>query len=80
MSKWIPHVKGSPGESYEISVVREDNTHGFKSYGWHDQSKKLHISDSSGASAIRISERIWTKLVVVAAEVAAELNEEEGNE
>lgn len=41
---WNVVVFGKAGESsWEISVVRDDNKHGRKSYGWFDDRKLLAI-------------------------------------
>lgn len=44
MAKWFAHTKGGPPESvFEVAVLREDNTHGKRSYGWFGEDK-LFIS------------------------------------
>lgn len=74
---WVPHTKGGPStDSYEICVIRKNNEHGKKSYGWHDKNK-IHISSSGGPCHDRVSRLVWDKLVKVAAEVADEMNAQE---
>lgn len=73
-SKWEVHTKGGPGTGFEICVIREDNAHGHKSYGWYG-ADKIFISDFGGPCTTKVDKRIWDKLVKVAQEVAAEFNE-----
>lgn len=76
MSKWIAHIKGEAGDkSFEICVVKKDNTHGFKSYGWFDENKLL-ISHNGGPCHWPLEKIVWDKLVKVAEEVAEILNKE----
>ena len=71
MDRWIVNVKGEANSSsFEISVVRKDNVHGIKSYGWFDDTKLL-ISSSSHYT---LTERAWDKMIKLANEVADELN------
>jgi hypothetical protein len=73
-SKWIVNTKGAAQQkSWEISVVREDNTHGIKSYGWFDENKQL-VSSSGGPSHTPISPVMWDMLVEVAEKYAQTLN------
>ena len=74
MNKWIVNVKGKANSSsFEISVVREDNAHGIRSYGWFDDTKLL-ISHNEGLCCWPLTERIWDKMIKLANEVADELN------
>jgi len=74
---WIVETKGTPNSNtFEISVVREDNEIGRKSYGWYGPDK-MYISDSGGPCNNFVTESIWDKLVVVARDVANELNDYE---
>lgn len=76
-AKWIVDIKGSANsESFEISVIREDNEHGKDSYGWHDENK-LYISGSGGPCQDCLTEKVWGKMVILAQEVADEMNMEE---
>ena len=48
MPKWITQVFGDVnGSHWEVSVVREDNEHGQKSWGWFDD-RKLLVSHNGG--------------------------------
>jgi hypothetical protein len=75
-AKWIVNIKGAPGRTSEISVIREDFPHGFISYGWFGPDKKL-ISASD--HSFYIEQPAWDKLIAVAHEVAAELNSAEAS-
>lgn len=75
--KWIVHTKGAAGEEgFEISVLREDNTHGQRSYGWFDKDKLL-ISHNGGPCDWPVIPLVWDMLVKVAEDVAKRMNEEE---
>ena len=76
MAKWVANIKGRPMEGFEISVLRDDNDHGKRSYGWIDDTKIL-ISSSGGPCSYRIPKLVFDKLVKVAHEVAQELNDAE---
>ena len=79
MAKWVVNKKGGPSvDSFEISVIRDDNRHGKESYGWFDKNKLL-ISSSGGPCRTKITRQVWDKLLAVAHEVADELNNEEKN-
>ena len=76
-TKWIVNKKGGPSvDSFEISVIRENNRHGKESYGWFDKDKLL-ISSSGGPCRTKITRQVWDKLVKVAHEIADELNNAE---
>jgi hypothetical protein len=52
--KWVVDVKiddnGQGDVSYEFSIIREDNEHGFRSWGWDDGDEKIILfSDSYNA-------------------------------
>ncbi len=48
MAKWLVDVKGDVNsESWEVAIVREDNVHGRRSWGWFDQNKLL-VSHNGG--------------------------------
>lgn len=73
-SKWVVNVKGAPNEEhFEISVIRETNSHGIRSYGWFN-SEKLLISHSGGPCQNPVSKPVWDKLIEVAKETADSLN------
>jgi len=75
---WEVNIKGAFCEpSFEISVLRSDNLHGKRSYGWFDENKLL-ISHSGGPCKDSATLKIWGKLIKVAREVVDELNADEG--
>lgn len=74
---WIVDVKGGPGSSsFEVSVIREDYKFGQFSYGWFGPHKLLVTHN--GVCSWPLIDRIWTKAVQLAHEIAVELNKEEG--
>lgn len=74
-SKWIVSVKGNPsGSSWEISVLRADNTHGIHSYGWFDEDKLL-ISHSSTPCRWPLAPGLGPFMVELANRYAAFLND-----
>ena len=76
-NKWIVNVKGSANSSaFEICVVRENNTHGIKSYGWFDENKLL-ISHNGGPCTWPLIPLVWNKMIKIANEVVIELNTSE---
>lgn len=75
--KWIVHTKGGPGRpDYEICVIRENNDHGIRSYGWFYEDKK-QISTSGGPCYNKIDQFLWDHLIRVAELYAEELNNKE---
>ena len=69
--KWIVDIKGGANsEGFEISVVRQSNKHGIRSYGWFGPDKVMIASDSR-ESLIPI---VWDRMIVLANEVAEDLN------
>jgi len=77
-AKWVAHTKGGyTTDGFEVCVIREDNTHGKRSYGWMGRDK-IHISDSGGPCRNRVANKmIWDGLVELAHKVADELNRQE---
>ena len=74
MSPWIAHAKGGPASSsFEIAVVRENNTHGIASYGWFDE-RKLLVSHNGGPCRWGVTKPVWDKLIALAEYEAARLN------
>ena len=73
---WVVDTKGGPGkESFEISVIRESNEHGFRSYGWYNPNEKRLISHNGGPCQWPIDDQFtWDLLVEVAQKVADNLN------
>lgn len=73
--KWEVHTKGAAGEqTFEICVIRSDNEHGKKSYGWFGDDKLL-ITHNGGPCHWPITQRVWDGSVKLAQEVANELNQ-----
>jgi hypothetical protein len=71
---WEVCIKGAAGQkSFEIAVLRSDNEHGKRSYGWFGR-EKLLISHNGGPCEWPVTQSVWDKLVKVAHEIAAELN------
>lgn len=69
---WVVNTfGGSSLTSFEISVVREENTQGRKSWGWFGKDKLLISQGDPGQMA---NPNIWIKLCALAQEIADELN------
>ena len=66
--KWVANIKGTKSSNFEISVVREDNKHGIRSYGWFDSTKILVSSGKITTSYV------WDQLVHLAHDYALKLN------
>jgi hypothetical protein len=72
--KWVVDIKGKAGEhSFEISVLRESNSHGRKSFGWFGPDKLL-ITHNGGPCHWPLVQSVWDRCVRVAEETADELN------
>lgn len=72
--KWKVQVFGKRcSSSWEISVVRLDNEHGQKSWGWFDE-KKLLISHNGGPCSWPIIGFVWDQQSRIAEELCAKLN------
>ena len=63
-------------QGFEITVIRQNNIHGHRSWGWIDANKLL-ISSSGGPCRDEVIPLVWDKLVKLAQEVADELNAKE---
>ena len=76
---WVAHSKGDWGQEYfEIYVIRQNNSHGFKSYGWFDPDIKRLITHNGGPCNWPIdNQHTWDLLIQVARTVANKLNNEE---
>lgn len=75
--KWIVNTLGGPDrEFFEISVVRESNQHGQRSYGWFGEDKLL-ISHNGGPCRWGVTSDVWERLIRVANETAEALNTED---
>lgn len=72
--KWLHNVSGDK-EEHEISVVRSDNEHGFKSFGWDHPCKKF-ILFASGESFGCDTEEEFAVRVLIAEKFAKLLNDE----
>lgn len=72
--RWVAHHKGGPGRVFEVAVVREDNVHGFASYGWFLDDEKLYIAGSGGPCNYKVSHFVWGRLLALAEEYADRLN------
>lgn len=75
--RWVVHTKGRAGDkSFEIAVLRADNSHGIESYGWFGENKLL-ISHNGGPCDWPVTRYVWGELIGVASRVASHLNQEE---
>lgn len=71
---WVVSVFGKQGDrSWEISVVRADNAHGQKSYGWFDDSKLL-VGHDGGPCHVPICDFVWNRHMETANALCAHLN------
>lgn len=59
--------------SWEITVIRDDNKHGKESWGWYD-GRKLKISECMG------SKEYFDKQITIAEDIASRLNTGIGSE
>lgn len=75
--RWLAQVKGwsSYGQGFEVTVVREDNEHGRRSWGWIGPHKVLVMGGNTTKSAWRALEAPLRKY---AEDLAAKFNREEG--
>ena len=72
--EWLVNVKDNrKHDSWEISVVRADNAHGLKSYGWFDEDKLL-VSHNGGPCKWPICDFVWEQQLKIAQELCARLN------
>lgn len=79
MNRWLVQVKGNPdGEEWEISVVKSNNLHGQRSWGWFDEDKLL-VSHNGGPCKWPLASGLGDKMVKLAGDLARELNSKEGN-
>lgn len=71
---WKVQVKGERcGDSWEISVVRENNKHGQRSWGWFDEHKLL-VSHNGGPCHWPLLPFVWDQQIAVANELCRQLN------
>lgn len=80
-SRWMMNVHGDRLNHFEISIVRENNEHGRRSYGWFDK-RKRPVADNVHMNGPKdkffISEELWNGLLVLADAEARRLNAKEG--
>lgn len=75
-AKWVVDTKGGPGgSSWELTVLRDDNEHGKRSYGWYDEDKLIISSSTSGSW--EIEDFVWRRLLTLAQKLADDLNNKE---
>ena len=67
--KWLVHTIGDASESGEISIVREDFKHGFRSLGWEGPAKYIIKKWNQNAS-----QQVWDAMIEMAKMFAEELN------
>lgn len=78
MAKWVVDVKGEAGSiCFEITVLRDNNERGKKSFGLIGEDKLL-ITHDAGPCHWPLTQIVWDKSVKLAHEVAGELNDSEG--
>lgn len=76
---WEVQVKGKAcSKAFEISVIRKDFKHGHASWGWFDKNKLL-ISHNGGPCQWPLTTLVWGKMILLAQQVADELNAQEGH-
>jgi len=77
-SKWIVNLKDNyTDNSYEISVIREDFSHGINSYGWFGDNKLLIGNGNNYKTDIKLKEQVWNVQLKAAKELASKLNLDE---
>lgn len=71
-TEWVVNViDGPPEDCGEISVLRNDNAHGKKSYGWFGDRKILIYHQDHHCS------RVWKLQLALARKIADEMNQDE---
>jgi hypothetical protein len=70
---WIVNTKGGPNRCFEIAVLKSDNEHGIRSYGWFGPDK-IYISGSGGPCNDKVEPFVWDKLIEVAKATAERMN------
>lgn len=74
LDAWKVQVFGERcGRSWEISVVRESNKHGQRSWGWFGEDKLL-VSHNGGPCNWPICGFVWDQQIAIAAELCRRLN------
>lgn len=74
--RWIVVEKGAPEHAWELSIVRANNAHGIRSYGWFGDDK-LVVATSGGPCNDVFHPTIANMLRDVADTVCAAFNQEE---
>lgn len=74
--RWEVNVLGRCGDGFEISVIREDYTHGHRSFGWFNKHKRL-ISTSFHQFTVE-DPVVFKGLRYLAQRTADRLNDNEG--
>jgi hypothetical protein len=78
-NKWEVHTKGGPdSRTFEIAVIRANNEHGKRSYGWFGPDKLL-ITHCGGPCNDTVTPEAWDLLIVAAHQLAQRKNSEEGH-
>lgn len=76
-NKWLVSIKGKANaDNFEISIVRDSNKHGQRSYGWFGEDKKL-IASSGGPCRESVDKYVWDRHIETAEQYAMILNGEE---
>lgn len=74
--KWLVQVFGRRESGhFEISIVRERNSHGRRSWGWFDHNKLLVCHNGTGS--VVLTDSIWNWQIAIANEVCDKMNAEE---
>ncbi len=68
--EWVAHRKGDYKGMFEVAVVRADNDHGFRSYGWYGPDKWLVAQGIPDGT----TKAIWDGLWELAQQVAGQMN------
>ena len=73
---WIVDVKGCSRFGYEISAVRQSNTHGISSYGWGNYNEKLIVLSTKRnfSAPVYIKQSIIDATIEYAQEICDFLN------
>ena len=70
--EWLVDIKDhrETAGAWEISVIREDNKHGFRSYGWFSDEKILISKGGGSYSPWSISQFVFDSQIVIAVQLA----------
>lgn len=73
--EWKVNVFGERcGQSWEISVVRDSNKFGQKSWGWFDENKLLVSHNHHSVAGWAICGFVWDRQIEIATELCRRLN------